>query len=105
MLLAGPVQPAVANRPPPPRPGLSWAEADVLAQALEEVEAAFKAGKPVTKLSLVVTEAQLRHRLACLERRFHLLERLGEHVGLGPGEAGAGGRGAVGHGRLHGSGE
>ncbi|PYQ17674.1 MAG: hypothetical protein DMF79_16995 [Acidobacteria bacterium] len=57
MLLAGPVQPAVANRPPPPRPGLSWAEADVLAQALEEVAAAFKAGKPVTKQSLVVTEA------------------------------------------------
>ncbi len=63
MLLAGPVQPAVANRPPPPRPGLSWAEADVLAQALEEVEAAFKAGKPVTKLSLVVTEAQLNSYL------------------------------------------
>ena len=63
MLLAGPVQPAVANRPPPPRPGLSWAEADVLAQALEEVAAAFKAGKPVTKQSLVVTEAQLNSYL------------------------------------------
>ena len=63
LLLAGPVQPAVANRPPPPRPGLSWAEADVLAQALEEVAAAFKAGKPVTKQSLVVTEAQLNSYL------------------------------------------
>src|SRR2546422_8564417 len=63
MLLAGDVQPAAANRPVPPRPGLSWAEADVLAQALEEVEAAFKAGTPVRKQSLVVTETQLNSYL------------------------------------------
>jgi len=63
VLLAAPVQPAVANRPAPPRPGLSWAEADVLAQALEEVEAALKAGTPAKKQSLVVTEGQLNSYL------------------------------------------
>src|SRR5467141_419076 len=63
LLFAGPVQPAVATRPAPPRPGLSWAEADVLAQALEEVQAAFKAGTPVKKQGLVVTETQLNSYL------------------------------------------
>ena len=63
MLLAGPVPPAVADRPPPPRSGLSWAEADVLAQALEEVEAAFKTGQPAKNQSLVVTESQLNSYL------------------------------------------
>ncbi len=63
LLLAGPVQPAVADRPAPTRAGLSWAEADVLAQALEEVEAAFKEGKPAKRQSLVVTEGQLNSYL------------------------------------------
>jgi hypothetical protein len=63
MLLAGPVPPAAANRPAPPRPGLSWAEADVLARVLEEVQAASKAGQPARRQSLVVTESQLNSYL------------------------------------------
>ncbi len=63
LLLAGPVQPAMGNRPAPPRPGLSWADADVLAKVVEEVEAALKAGKPARKQTVVVTESQLNSYL------------------------------------------
>jgi len=63
VLLAGPVQAAPDTRPAPPRPGLSWADADVLARVLEEVDAAFKAGKPLKKQGVVVTEPQLNSYL------------------------------------------
>ena len=63
LFLAGPLQPAVGNRPAPTRPGLSWADADVLAKVLEEVEATFKAGKPARPQTVVVTEGQLNSYL------------------------------------------
>ena len=63
LLLAAPAQPVVDTRPAPPRPGLSWADADILAKVLEDVDAAVKAGKPARKQTVVVTESQLNSYL------------------------------------------
>lgn len=63
LLLAGPLQAAAPERPAPSRPGLSWADADALAQALAEVQGSFGAGKPAANRSLVVTESQLNSYL------------------------------------------
>jgi hypothetical protein len=63
LLFAGAVQATAPGRPAPPRPGLSWAEADVLAQALADVERSVKAGQPAKRRSLVVTESQLNSYL------------------------------------------
>lgn len=64
LFLAGPVQVDPAIRRAPARSGLSWAEADALAETLEQVERRFKAGKPLRREPLVVTEIQLNSYLS-----------------------------------------
>ena len=63
LFLAGPVQTEPAIRRAPARSGLSWAEADALSETLEQVERRFKAGKPLRREPLVVTEVQLNSYL------------------------------------------
>lgn len=63
LFLAGPVQTDPAIRRAPAPSGLSWAEADALAETLEQVERRFKAGKPLRREPLVVTEVQLNSYL------------------------------------------
>jgi hypothetical protein len=54
---------ATAARPAPPRPGLSWADADSLAAAFAKVEKVYKASRRAPAGSLVVTESQLNSYL------------------------------------------
>jgi len=62
--LAAPQAPAPdALRPAPPRPGLSWSDADTLARKIDEVEALQRAGKRVPKQTVLVTEGQLNSYL------------------------------------------
>lgn len=63
LLLAGPAQIDPAVRRAPARAGLSWAEADALAEVLDQVDRRFKAGKPPRREPLVVTEVQLNSYL------------------------------------------
>ncbi|HWW93781.1 MAG TPA: hypothetical protein VN375_10475 [Vicinamibacteria bacterium] len=62
LLLLAP-QNAEPLRPAPPRPGLSWADADALARQLEELDRRFRAGAPAPAQSVLVTEAQLNSYL------------------------------------------
>lgn len=62
----GPPAPAAETRtlrPAPPRPDLSWAEADELAATMARLERRVKAGKPASRTPLVVTERQLNSYL------------------------------------------
>ncbi len=64
LLLAGFPAPAPQTvRPAPPRAGLSWAQADTLARKIQEVEGLRRAGKPVPKQTVLVTESQLNSYL------------------------------------------
>ncbi len=61
-LLLGP-QTVEPSRPAPPRPGLSWADADALARRIDELERRLKAGEPASPQSVLVTEGQLNSYL------------------------------------------
>jgi hypothetical protein len=64
LLLVGAQAPPPAEvRPPPPRAGLSWEEADTLARKIQEVEGLHRAGKKVPKQTVLVTEGQLNSYL------------------------------------------
>jgi hypothetical protein len=63
LLLGALPQAAAPARPAPSRPGLSWADADALARALDDVEKSFKTGAPLKPRSIVVTEGQLNSYL------------------------------------------
>ena len=56
-------QPPAEVRPAPPRAGLSWADADTLARKIQEVEDLRRAGKPVPRQTVLVTEGQLNSYL------------------------------------------
>jgi hypothetical protein len=57
----GPAAPALKGDPvrPPPPAGLSWADADSLAETVARVERRLSAGKPASRQTIVVTERQL----------------------------------------------
>jgi hypothetical protein len=63
LLLGAQAPPAAEVRPPPPRAGLSWADADTLARKIQEVEALRRSGKPVPRQTVHVTDAQLNSYL------------------------------------------
>lgn len=62
LLLLGQAE-AASVRPAPPRAGLAWADADTLSRALQEVEASYRAGKPIARRRVVITERQLNSYL------------------------------------------
>ena len=60
VLLAFPVQEAPADgRPAPPRPGLSWEDADYVTRTLRRIDRRLRSGRPASKDTVVVTENQL----------------------------------------------
>jgi hypothetical protein len=63
LLLAPGAAQAETPRPAPPRPGLSWADADTLARKIEELDRRMKAGLPPSLQSILVTEGQLNSYL------------------------------------------
>jgi hypothetical protein len=46
-------------RPAPPRPGLSWEEADTVARHLRRIGRRLRSGRPASKDTIVVTEGEL----------------------------------------------
>jgi hypothetical protein len=50
---------SVPARPAPPRPGLSWEEADSVALTLRRIDRRLRSGRPASKDTIVVTEGEL----------------------------------------------
>ena len=60
LLLLAPVGPADQGpHPEPPRPGLSWTEADALGSTIDRLERRYREGRRASRRTVVVTEAQL----------------------------------------------
>jgi hypothetical protein len=58
-----PPQTAPASRPAPPRPGLSWEDADALARKIEEMDRRFHSGQPGPARTVPVTEPEINSYL------------------------------------------
>lgn len=58
-LLLAAQAPAPPARPAPPRPGLSWEEADTVARVLRRIDRRLRSGRPASKDTIEVTEGQL----------------------------------------------
>lgn len=63
LLLAAPTWADEAGRPVPPRPGLSWAEAESLGHKLEAIEKRKQAAGPRRPETVLVTEGELNSYL------------------------------------------
>lgn len=59
LLTAQAVAPPTPARPAPPRPGLSWEEADSVTRILRRIDRRLRSGHPASKDTIVVTEGQL----------------------------------------------
>lgn len=51
--------PATEDRPAPPRPGLTWEDADQVALTLRRIDRRLRSGRRASKTTVVVTERQL----------------------------------------------
>ncbi len=59
LLAAQAPAPSTPARPAPPRPGLSWEEADSVTRVLRRIDRRLRSGRPASKDTIVVTEGQL----------------------------------------------
>ena len=59
LLVAQAPVPSAPARPSPPRPGLSWEEADSVTRVLRRIDRRLRSGRPASKDTIVVTQGQL----------------------------------------------